>query len=218
MATLSQAKTLGGVGSILIFIPFVSLIGYILIVIAIKDISDDLQDKSIFRNVVIAAATGIVGALAGASVFVFGAVTGILTGGVSAFLGIAAGLLVVWVFLIVSAVFLEEGVQLDGKGAWRRHVFHGGDTLPHRRGPDDRARGVHPALRRRNRAGGGVLLDTQPASDTGGGRSRGPTAAAPPRRRPRGAPRSSAPTAARRYRLRPRSATAAARSRRRRAA
>jgi len=65
--------------------------------------------------VVIAAATGIVGALAGAAVFVFGAVTGILTGGVSAFLGIAAGLFVVWVFLIVSAVFLRRAYNSMSK-------------------------------------------------------------------------------------------------------
>ncbi|MDA4116584.1 MAG: DUF996 domain-containing protein [Thaumarchaeota archaeon] len=115
MATLSQAKTLGGVGSILIFIPFVSLVGYILIIVAIKDISDDLQDKTIFRNVVIAAVTGIVGALAGASVFVFGAVTGVLTRGVSAFAGVAAGLLVVWVFLIISAVFLRRAYNSMAK-------------------------------------------------------------------------------------------------------
>lgn len=115
MASLSQAKTLGGIGAILIFIPFVSLVGYILIVIAIKDISDDLQDKTIFRNVVIAAVTGIVGALAGATVFVFGAVTGILTGGVSAFFGVLAGLFVVWVFLIVSAVFLRRAYNSMGK-------------------------------------------------------------------------------------------------------
>ncbi|HUK74323.1 MAG TPA: DUF996 domain-containing protein [Nitrososphaerales archaeon] len=115
MASLSQAKTLGGVGSILIFIPFVSLVGYILIIIAIKDISDDLQDKTIFRNVVIAAVTGIVGALAGASVFVFGAVTSVLSGGVSAFLGIAVGLLVVWVFLIISAVFLRRAYDSMAK-------------------------------------------------------------------------------------------------------
>src|SRR5271169_879929 len=115
MATLSQAKTLGGIGSILIFIPFVSLVGYILIIIAIKDISDDLQDKTIFRNVLIAAATGIVGALAGASVIVFGAVTGVLTKGVSAFFGVFAGLLVVWVFLIVSAVFLRRAYNSMSK-------------------------------------------------------------------------------------------------------
>lgn len=115
MATLSQAKTLGGVGAILIFIPFVSLVGYILIIIAIKDISDDLQDKTIFRNVVIAAVTGIVGALAGAAVFFFGAVTGILTGGVAAFSGVVTGLLVVWVFLIVSAVFLRRAYNSMSK-------------------------------------------------------------------------------------------------------
>ncbi|MGH9918976.1 MAG: DUF996 domain-containing protein [Nitrososphaerales archaeon] len=115
MATLSQAKTLGGVGSILIFIPFVSIVGYILIIVAIKDISDGLQDKTIFRNVLIAAVTGIVGALAGASIFVFGAVTGVLTRGVSAFLGIAVGLLVVWVFLIVSAVFLRRAYNSMAK-------------------------------------------------------------------------------------------------------
>jgi uncharacterized membrane protein len=115
MANLSQAKTLGGVGSILIFIPFVSIVGYILIIVAIKDISDGLQDKTIFRNVVIAAVTGIVGALAGASVFVFGAVTGVLTRGVSAFLGVAVGLLVVWAFLIVSAVFLRRAYNSMAK-------------------------------------------------------------------------------------------------------
>ena len=115
MATLSQAKTLGGVGSILIFIPFVSVVGYILIIVAIKDISDDLQDKSIFRNVVIAAATGIVGAIAGGAVIVFGAVAGILTGGISAFLGIFAGLFAVWVFLIVSAVFLKRAYDSMSK-------------------------------------------------------------------------------------------------------
>jgi uncharacterized membrane protein len=115
MATLSQAKTLGGVGSILIFIPFVSLIGYILVIIAVKDIADDLQDKAIFNNIVIAAVTGMVGALAGAFVIVFGAVGGILTGGLSALFGVITGLLVVWVFLIVSAVFLKRAYDTMGQ-------------------------------------------------------------------------------------------------------
>ncbi len=108
MATLSQAKTLGGVGSILVLIPFVSLVGYILIIIAVKEISDDLQDNAIFNNILIAAITGIVGALAGASFIIFGAIGGILTYGMSAILGAITGLLVVWVFLIVSAVFLKK--------------------------------------------------------------------------------------------------------------
>jgi uncharacterized membrane protein len=105
VASLSQAKTLGGIGAILIFIPFVSLIGYILIIVAVRDISQDLQDKTIFSNIVIAAVTGIVGALAGASVIavgVFGADHG--AGAVS----VGLGLLVTWIALIISAVFLRR--------------------------------------------------------------------------------------------------------------
>jgi uncharacterized membrane protein len=126
MASLSQAKTLGGVGAILIFIPFVSIVGYILIILAIRDISQDMKDKSIFNNVVIAAVTGIIGAVAGAAVFIFGAATSVFTGGVSAFAGIIVGLLIVWVFLIISAIFLrkaynsismELGVKMFGTAA-----------------------------------------------------------------------------------------------------
>jgi uncharacterized membrane protein len=126
MANLSQSKTLGGIGSILIFIPFVSIVGYVLIIVAIRDISQDLKDKTIFNNVLIAAATGIVGAVAGAAVIVFGAITGIFTAGISAFFGAITGLLIVWVFLIISAVFLkraydsmsqELGVKMFGTAA-----------------------------------------------------------------------------------------------------
>jgi uncharacterized membrane protein len=115
MAALSQAKTLGGVGSILIFIPFVSLIGYILVIIAVKEISDDLHDRTIFNNILIAAGTGIVGALAGAFV-VFASIgdiakvstTASLGAERGAFLGVLGGLLLVWIFLVVSAVFLRR--------------------------------------------------------------------------------------------------------------
>jgi len=115
MATLSQAKTLGGVGSILVFIPFVSIVGYILVIIAVKDISDDLHDGTIFRNLVIAAITGIVGALAGGFILVFGAVTAAATFTVSGFLGLITGLLVVWIALIISAVFLKRSYDTMGQ-------------------------------------------------------------------------------------------------------
>jgi uncharacterized membrane protein len=115
LATLSQAKTLGGVGSILIFIPFVSLIGYILLIIAVKDISDDLQDPAIFRNIVISAVTGIVGALAGAFVIFLGVLGSGFSFGVSAIAGVLTGLLIVWVFLIISAVFLRKAYDTMGE-------------------------------------------------------------------------------------------------------
>jgi uncharacterized membrane protein len=107
MATLSQAKTLGGIGAILIFIPVVSLVGYILVIIAVKDIADDLQDRSIFNNILIAAVTGIVGAIAGGIVIIAVLGTALIVG-ISTILGVITGLLVVWVFLIVSAIFLRR--------------------------------------------------------------------------------------------------------------
>jgi uncharacterized membrane protein len=108
MASLSPVKTLGGIGSILVFIPFVSLVGYILVIVAVKDISDELQDKKIFDNVLIAAVTGIVVAIAGASVIVFGTIWAAFTQGLSAIFGVGTGLLIAWVFLIISAIYLRR--------------------------------------------------------------------------------------------------------------
>jgi uncharacterized membrane protein len=111
VATLSQAKTLGGIGSILIFIPFVSIIGCIFVIVAVKQISDDLQDKAILRNIAIAAATGIVGALVGA----FVVIESILAFGRSGVGGLLTGLFIVWVFLIVSAIFLRRTYSTMGQ-------------------------------------------------------------------------------------------------------
>ena len=114
MATLSQAKAVGGIGSILIFIPFVSLVGWIMVVIAVKEISDDLQDKTIFNNLLIAALMGIVGALAGAFVVVVGLMGSAFTLGASSIAGILGGLFIAWIFLIISAVFLRRAYDTMG--------------------------------------------------------------------------------------------------------
>jgi hypothetical protein len=69
---------------ILVFIPFVSLVDCILVIVAVKGISDELQVKKIFDNVLIAAVTGIVVvAIAGASVIVFGTIWAPLASGSS---------------------------------------------------------------------------------------------------------------------------------------
>ncbi len=107
MASLSQAKTLGGIGAILVFIPYVSLVGYILIILAVKDISDYLQDKTIFNNVLIAAVTGIVGAIAAASVAITIFVTSL-----AALSGVVVGLFVAWVFLIISSLYLRRAYNV----------------------------------------------------------------------------------------------------------
>jgi uncharacterized membrane protein len=79
----------------------------------VKQISDDLQDKAIFRDLVIAAATGIIGALAGAFV-IFGSLLAFGRSG-SGIGGLLAGLFIVWVFLVVSAIFLRRTYATMGQ-------------------------------------------------------------------------------------------------------
>src|SRR5437773_10390083 len=72
MASLGQAKSLGGVGSILVliagFIPsagfVVAIIGFILILIAVKYVSDAFADRTIFNNMIIAVILAILGFVA----------------------------------------------------------------------------------------------------------------------------------------------------------
>jgi uncharacterized membrane protein len=106
--SLSQARTLGRVGSILVFIPFVSIVGYILILIAINDLSKSLQDRSIFKNTLIAVALEIVGWIVGLAVLLGGALTSPLTGGTSALVGLFGGLAIIWIFFIAAAFFLKR--------------------------------------------------------------------------------------------------------------
>src|SRR5438034_7251201 len=72
MASLGQAKSLGGVGSILVliagFIPsagfVVAIIGFILILIAVKYVSNAFTDRTIFNNMIIAVILAILGFVA----------------------------------------------------------------------------------------------------------------------------------------------------------
>jgi uncharacterized membrane protein len=105
---LGEAKTLGGIGSILLLIPGVNIVGYILVLIAGKYLSDELMDRSIFNDMLYAVITGIIGVAAGVVVLLTGAATAFLTFGLSAILGAVAGLAVLWIFLIISAVFLRR--------------------------------------------------------------------------------------------------------------
>jgi uncharacterized membrane protein len=50
MAGLKDAKLLGGIGAIFALIPYISIIGYILVLISLKFISDETKNSSIFNN------------------------------------------------------------------------------------------------------------------------------------------------------------------------
>src|SRR5881398_1515805 len=72
MASLGQAKTLGGVGSILVLLSpiptagaVLSIVGFIMILIAVKYIADILGDQKIFNNMIIAVILAIIGIVVG---------------------------------------------------------------------------------------------------------------------------------------------------------
>ncbi len=138
MATLSQAKTYGGIGSLLIVLtvvptagPILGIAGFILVLLAVKNISDVLKDSSIFRNMIISVLLAVVGIVVGAIVaaatffrfvglgafsqglpggpFAPGAVTsGDIVGLIAA---LVVGLAIIWIVLIVSALFLRKSYK-----------------------------------------------------------------------------------------------------------
>ncbi len=135
MASLGQTKTLGGVGSILILllpVPSVggilSIIGWILVLFAVKNIADALGDNRIFNNMLIAAVLSIVGIIVAiglvlAAVFSFvGLGSYNFTPGTPppadfyALIGtILLGLAVIWIFYIVASIFLKRSYDAIGQ-------------------------------------------------------------------------------------------------------
>lgn len=136
MASLSQAKTIGGVGSILVLLTAVptagallGIVGFILMLVAIRDISEIVADKSIFNDMLVAVGLAIVAIVVGALVVVgsvlrfvglkalslgpnFNA-SAVPTGDWVGLIGsILLGLAVVWVIMLVSAVYVRRTYRL----------------------------------------------------------------------------------------------------------
>jgi uncharacterized membrane protein len=137
MSKLGQAKVLGGIGSILMLllpVPtagwLIAFVGLILVLIAVKYIADEIKDHSIFNNFLLTFITVIVGTVVAVfffiiSFFSYGAgidwtkfqnitsvpqFTQIMqnNGVVQFFTSIIAGLLVLWITLIIAAYFLRK--------------------------------------------------------------------------------------------------------------
>ena len=144
MGSLSTARTFGGIGSIMIllfvFQPFgtlLSIVGWILVLIAVNNIADVVGDRSIFTDTIIAVVLAIVGIAVGAlvvlaSVARFTSLNGLtmfsgpnslrslngtsfssgqLAGLGGLVVGVVGGLVLVWVFYLISAVFLRRGFR-----------------------------------------------------------------------------------------------------------
>lgn len=121
MASLSEAKTLGGVGSILIllgFVPFLGIVGWILVLIAVKYIADTVGDQSVWDNMLYAVILAIIGIAAislliflpflfGFSLFPVDAV-GFDPLALFVLVPFLVGLVVGWIFALLSAIFLKR--------------------------------------------------------------------------------------------------------------
>lgn len=134
MASLSQAKTLGGVGSLLLllspFVPFAGLVlfivGIVLVLVAVRHVADVMQDRAVFTNMLIFVVLAIV-AFAVLTLFVLvalfpfigfpGVGTGFeiveppdfTEGDVIAFIvAIIVGVLVAWILYLVAAIFMKR--------------------------------------------------------------------------------------------------------------
>ncbi len=121
MASLSEAKSLGGIGAILAIIPGINVVGWVLVLFAIKNVSEVLQDRTIFDDAIIAAITSVVGSIAFV-VLLFGGYFFALvsfapsgTPGPGIFFAAIIVLLVTWAFEVVSAVFLKRASDNIGQ-------------------------------------------------------------------------------------------------------
>lgn len=134
MVSLSDAKVLGGIGSILLVLsvipsagPILGIVGFILVLIAVKYISDIVADKQIFNNMLISVILGIIGLAVGAIVG-FAGMFALFGGGfpfrpgieaeeffaprMGAFLSnIIIMFVIIWVFMIISAIFLRRSLN-----------------------------------------------------------------------------------------------------------
>ncbi|VVB95014.1 Uncharacterised protein [uncultured archaeon] len=129
MNSLAQARTLGGIGSILILLAIIPIaggvlfiVGLIMVLIAVKYISENVEDKTIFNNMLIAVILVIVGMIAGFAVAIAGKMFPFFGEfrplyGPSMFMEprmypffitFIIALVIVWVFCIGSAIFLRK--------------------------------------------------------------------------------------------------------------
>jgi uncharacterized membrane protein len=109
MGSLSSAKTLGGVGGILAFFPVLNLVGWVLILLATKEISESVQDKTIFDDALLAGITALVGSIVFIVLLSVPRVP--VAFGALFFLPFLTILGAFWIFVIISAIFLKRSYE-----------------------------------------------------------------------------------------------------------
>jgi uncharacterized membrane protein len=118
--SLESNKTLGGIGAILLAIPFLSLIGIILVLIAMKGMGDYYDDDEIFKNALYGFIFGFVGVIALVAVILmlaFGfaiispVTTPFSTFGFTGFGLLIIAIIVLYVFSLIGAIFYKKSLD-----------------------------------------------------------------------------------------------------------
>jgi uncharacterized membrane protein len=114
--SLESNKTLGGIGAILLAIPFTNLIGIILVLIAMKGMADYYNEDDIFKCALMGFIFGIIGVIALVSVilmfaFGFAATTSVVTP-FAGFGLIITTFVVLYVFSLISAIFYRNSLNI----------------------------------------------------------------------------------------------------------
>ena len=122
--SLESNKTLGGIGAILLAIPFLNLIGIILVLIAMNGIGDYYDDDDIFKNALYGFIFGFVGVIALIAVilmlaFGFSTVSPVITDttattaiGFSGFGLFIIAFIVLYVFSLIAAIFYKKSLDI----------------------------------------------------------------------------------------------------------
>ena len=105
MGSLKDAKLLGGIGAILsLFIP---IVGVILVLIAVKYISDVTNDRSIFNNMLIAIILVAIGSLA-AYLFILPSLFVFISNPFAVLTYLIVALIIGFITLVIGAIFLKK--------------------------------------------------------------------------------------------------------------
>lgn len=136
MSDLNSSKDLAGIGAILCFIPAVSIVGIILVLIAMKGLAEHYKDDGIYRNALTGVIFGIIALVALAVGFV-----AVLVGGIFSSLTLGAGgfifgllswfllLFIVFIFFVLMAMYLRKAFALLGQRSGERMFETAGTWL-----------------------------------------------------------------------------------------
>ncbi len=128
--SLETGKSMGGIGAILLvvgsFVPFLSIVGIILVLLGMKNLADYYNESSIYQHALYGFIFGIIGIVAAAFIIIPLFFGGALLGGagiIAAIGGIIIALVVAFIFLILEAVYYKRAFDLLAEKS-KENMFH----------------------------------------------------------------------------------------------